>query len=474
MAASVESQPGTPTAAVPMGMVANGSGKKPKTPIKPVTKSKGKKRSSCGIFWSPDNEHLRCRVTAGKDLATGGCTWRCPEPKVDGKTQCAKHIAYDESKKNAKRKGGVAKPVPGIKPKPGLAKKLRQTQQPVVMKTPTKKPKAQPKTPVKKPAEKTPPAKTGKKPSAAKKLYVDPNIVEQTPDDWGWWFKDADLVSAIEAGAGDALGLVWVKTKGYPWWPAQKFPVAQYDHKIPDDCFKSQLRNVKRDDDLSDVNAYMYFGTGKTEPFQPEIILMKTAAVKDRVVSWSEGWKKGLGAVPEKGKGRKTFIMNGVWDACNMVKDVDRKPWGWFDHVLPPTPTPSPEPAPKKRKAPSAAAAATPKGTPKKAKKLTKKEEKAIAKAEEEARLAEEAAKIKWPKLTALTDFPKSDAFAPKEAEMTLPFEFRKELSKPPFYHKLNRNEWVSRTAAGFDPEGGRGAVPLQAIRRDSRRHVSD
>ena len=161
MAASVESQPGTPTAAVPRGMVANGAGKKPKTPIKPVTKSKGKKRSSCGIFWSPDNEHLRCRVTAGKDLATGGCTWRCPEPKVDGKTQCAKHIAYDESKKNAKRKGGVAKPVPGIKPKPGLAKKLRQTQQPVVMKTPTKKPKAQPKTPVKKPAEKTPPAKTG-------------------------------------------------------------------------------------------------------------------------------------------------------------------------------------------------------------------------------------------------------------------------------------------------------------------------
>ena len=454
MAASVESQPGTPTAAVPRGMVANGAGKKPKTPIKPVTKSKGKKRSSCGIFWGPDNEHLRCRVTAGKDLATGGCTWRCPEPKVDGKTQCAKHIAYGENKKNAKRKGGVAKPVPGIKPKPGLAKKLRQTQQPVVMKTPTKKPKAQPKTPVKKPAEKTPPAKTAKKPSAAKKLYVDPNIVEQTPDDWGWWFKDADLVSAIEAGAGDALGLVWVKTKGYPWWPAQKFPVAQYDHKIPDDCFKSQLRNVKRDDDLSDVNAYMYFGTGKTEPFQPEIILMKTAAVKDRVVSWSEGWKKGLGAVPEKGKGRKTFIMNGVWDACYMVKDTDRKPWGWFDHVLPPTPTPSPEPAPKKRKAaPSAATAATPKGTPKKAKKLSKKEEKAIAKAEEEARLAEEAAKIKWPKLTALTDFPKSNAFAPKEAEMTLPFEFRKELSKPPFYHKLNRNEWVSRRPPGLIPK---------------------
>ena len=99
MAASVESQPGTPTAAVPRGMVANGAGKKPKTPIKPVTKSKGKKRSSCGIFWSPDNEHLRCRVTAGEDLATGGCTWRCPEPKVDGKTQCAKHIAYDENKK---------------------------------------------------------------------------------------------------------------------------------------------------------------------------------------------------------------------------------------------------------------------------------------------------------------------------------------------------------------------------------------
>ena len=46
MAASVESQPGTPTAAVPMGKVAKGSGKKPKTPIKPVTKSKGKKRAT--------------------------------------------------------------------------------------------------------------------------------------------------------------------------------------------------------------------------------------------------------------------------------------------------------------------------------------------------------------------------------------------------------------------------------------------
>ena len=206
MAASVESQPGTPTAAVPRGMVANGAGKKPKTPIKPVTKSKGKKRSSCGIFWGPDNEHLRCRVTAGKDLATGGCTWRCPEPKVDGKTQCAKHIAYDESKKNAKRKGGVAKPVPGIKPKPGLAKKLRQTQQPVVMKTPTKKPKA--KTPTKKPkARPTTPAKKAKKSATAEKTYVDPNTEAQTSDKWGWWHDDEDLLGAIRAGAGDELGL---------------------------------------------------------------------------------------------------------------------------------------------------------------------------------------------------------------------------------------------------------------------------
>ena len=36
---------------------------------------------------------------------------------------------------------------------------------------------------------------------------------------------------------------------------------------------------------------------------------------------------------------------------------------------------------------------------------------------------------------------------------MTLPFEFRKELSKPPFYHKLNRNEWVSRRPPGLIPK---------------------
>ena len=446
MAASMEEQPGTPTAAVPSGK-ATAAKTKNRTPIKAKTKF-GKNKSECGIVWGEHNEHLRCRVTAGKDPVTGGPTWRCAEPKVDGKPKCAKHIAYVENRKLAKETGGVAKPVPGIKPKPGMQKLS-------VMKTPTKKPKA--KTPTKKPkARPTTPAKKAKKSATAEKTYVDPNTEAQTSDKWGWWHDDEDLLGAIRAGAGDELGLVWVKTKGTPWWPAQRFSIAKYDHKIPDGCF-SRLRNVKRDDDLSDIVAYMYFGTGKSEPYKPEIILMKAKTAEERVVSWSEGWKQGYAEVrgDKGGKGRGKYsadIMGGVWDACNMIKDGARKPWGWFDHRLPPTPSPSPSPSPspepraKKRKADGAS-----KGTPK-AKKLSKKEEKAIAKAEEEASLAAEAARIKWPKLTALTDFPKSDAFAPAEAEMTLPFEIRKE-GKPPFYHKLNRCEWVCRRPPGLIPK---------------------
>ena len=408
MAASMEEQPGTPTAAVPSGK-ATAAKTKNRTPIKAKTKF-GKNVSECGIVWGEHNEHLRCRVTAGKD-----CTWRCSEPRVDGKPKCAKHTAYDENRKLAKETGGVAKPVAGIKPKPGMQKLSVMKTPTKKAKTPTKKPKA--KTPTKKPkAPPAPtPAKKAKKLAAAEKTYVDPNTEEQTSDKWGWWHDDTDLLGSIRAGAGDELGLVWVKTKGTPWWPAQRFSIAKYDHKIPDGCF-SQLRNVKRDDDLSDVVAYMYFGTGKSEPYKPEIILMKAKTAEERVVSWSEGWKRGYAEVrgDKGGKGRGKYsadVMGGVWDACNMIKDGARKPWGWFDHRLPPTPSPSPSPSPepkaKKRKADGAS-----EGTPK-AKKLSKKEEKAIAKAEEEASLAAEAARIKWPKLTALTDFPKSGRVCP-------------------------------------------------------------
>ena len=124
---------------------------------------------------------------------------------------------------------------------------------------------------------------------------------------------------------------------------------------------------------------------------------------------------------------------------------------GLVRHRLPPTPSPSPSPCPGAQSQEEEGGRRVSKGTPK-AKKLSKKEEKAIAKAEEEARLAAEAARIKWPKLTALTDFPKSDGFAPAEAEMTLPFEIRKE-GKPPFYHKLNRCEWVCRRPPGLIPK---------------------
>ena len=112
MAASMEEQPGTPTAAVPSGK-ATAAKTNNRTPIKAKTKF-GKNVSKCGIVWGEHNEHLRCRVTAGKDTA-----WRCSEPKVDGKPKCAKHTAYDENRKLAKQTGGVAKPVAGIKSKPG-------------------------------------------------------------------------------------------------------------------------------------------------------------------------------------------------------------------------------------------------------------------------------------------------------------------------------------------------------------------
>ena len=193
MAASMEEQPGTPTAAVPSGK-ATAAKTKNRTPIKAKTKF-GKNVSECGIVWGEHNEHLRCRVTAGKDPVTGGPTWRCAEPRVDGKPKCAKHIAYVENRKLAKETGGVAKPVPGIKPKPGMQKLS-------VMKTPTKKPKA--KTPTKKPkAPPAPtPAKKAKKLAAAEKTYVDPNSEEQTSDKWGWWHDDTDLLASIRAGAG--------------------------------------------------------------------------------------------------------------------------------------------------------------------------------------------------------------------------------------------------------------------------------
>ena len=279
MAASMEEQPGTPTAAVPSGK-ATAAKTKNRTPIKAKTKF-GKNVSECGIVWGEHNEHLRA-VTAGKD-----CTWRCSEPRWTGNL-CAKHTAYDENRKLAKETGGVAKPVAGIKPKPGM-EALRDEDPDEEGEDPDEEAKGEdPDEEAKGAASAGPRPPEAQKLAAAEKTYVDPNTEEQTSDKWGWWHDDTDLLASIRAGAGDELGLVWVKTKGTPWWPAQRFSIAKYDHKIPDGCF-SQLRNVKRDDDLSDVGAYMYFGTGKSEPYKPEIILLKAKTAEGRVVSWSEG-----------------------------------------------------------------------------------------------------------------------------------------------------------------------------------------
>ena len=56
------------------------------------------------------------------------------------------------------------------------------------------------------------------------------------------------------SGAGDELGLVWVKTKA-PWWPAQRFP----SPNTTTDPRRVLLAAAQRqtDDDLSDIVAYM-------------------------------------------------------------------------------------------------------------------------------------------------------------------------------------------------------------------------
>ena len=55
----------------------------------------------------------------------------------------------------------------------------------------------------------------------------------QAPRPVGWWVRDAELHAKIAAGAADHLGLVWVKNKGYPWWPARRVDEVYHNQVNP-------------------------------------------------------------------------------------------------------------------------------------------------------------------------------------------------------------------------------------------------
>ena len=59
------------------------------------------------------------------------------------------------------------------------------------------------------------------------------NPSPQAPRPVGWWVRDAELHAKIAAGAADDLGLVWVKNKGYPWWPARRVDEVYHDQVNP-------------------------------------------------------------------------------------------------------------------------------------------------------------------------------------------------------------------------------------------------
>ena len=266
------------------------------------------------------------------------------------------------------------------------------------------------------------------------------NPSPQAPRPVGWWVRDAELHAKIAAGAADDLGLVWVKNKGYPWWPARRV----------DEVYHDQVNPAARRPP-GPCDAYQYFGSIEYQWILPSCPRLP-------IQSFSEGWKHGHWALS-----KRQALMAGVGDACAFTVDPSRIPVGFFDHV------PTPEPTPEKAKARSKPRRKGPSDTtnqpPRKRSKTdaadgeenakppkppTKRELAARAKAEKEAaRLAAEAAKpkIKWPLLTSLTVFPRSADFAtPAVSEFTLPFDVRRE-GKPPRYDRVNRSVWVSSAA---------------------------
>lgn len=55
----------------------------------------------------------------------------------------------------------------------------------------------------------------------------------------GWWLRDDELRDAIQSGAGEKLGFVWVRLRWMPWWPAQRLPLSAHD-KVPPKVFTTK------------------------------------------------------------------------------------------------------------------------------------------------------------------------------------------------------------------------------------------
>ena len=282
-----------------------------------------------------------------------------------------------------------------------------------------------------------------------------------------WWANDAVLRARIDSGAAERLGLVWVKNKGYPWWPARTVPAA-YLGKVNPAC----KRPSGKDAEL--CQAYQYFGTLEYQWIPPK-------CARYPVQTFAEGWAQGHWAWS-----KRRPLMAGIGQACSLLITPETTPPGFFDYVAPPTPEPTAkrQEPPKDRglkererseklkaKAKAKQAALKAKAKAKAEAEARKSEAKANAlKLKVEAREAKKRAsagggaearddagavsplkrkkKAKWPGLTALTEYPKTPAFAPETERgfettpFALPYEVRKE-GKPPRYTTLQRCQWV-------------------------------
>ena len=302
---------------------------------------------------------------------------------------------------------------------------------------------------------------------------------EGTP---AWWTNDAVLRARVDSGAAERLGLVWIKNKGYPWWPARTVPAAHLG-KVNPACKRPSGK------DAGLCQAYQYFGS-------LEYQWIPSKCTRFPVQTFAEGWAQGHWAWS-----KRRPLMAGIGQACTLLITPETTPPGFFDYVAPPTPEPrgkrpdllssgqKERDRSKKLKEKQAAletkAKALERKAEAKAKALERKaeakakalEQKAEAKAKALERKAEarEAKKrasaetggaetrdderaappskrktisAKWPGLTSLTEYPKTAAFERTSGVETtpfqLPYEVRKE-GKPPRYTTLQRCQWVCR-----------------------------
>ena len=314
----------------------------------------------------------------------------------------------------------------------------------------------------------------------------------------------AVLRARIDPGAAERLGLVWVKNKGYPWWPARMVPAA-YLGKVNPAC----KRPSGKDAEL--CQAYQYFGTLEYQWIPPK-------CARYPVQTFAEGWAQGHWAWS-----KRRPLMAGIGQACSLLIRETTPP-GFFDYVAPPTPEPPAkhQEPPKDRelkereRSEKLKAKAKAKQAALKAKAKAKQaalKAKAKAKAEAEARKAEvkanalmlkvearEAKKsasagggaearddagavsplkqkkmAKWPGLTALTEYPKTPAFAPEGGfETTLFASVRgaqgRQASR---YTTLQRCQWVcQRPPRPFprDEVEACACVPTDAMRAAASR----